>query len=160
MTMVACSHHDSATNATEAAGDIDAYARASADMEKAIATDTALTSYTDSLSFYLGLCEGLSFGNQLAGIDNDRRKMLKIPDYRLGVYSAIAADSISLSFARGIKAGRIVSSRLNDLEMKGVKVNRRLIAEVLVEALNNPPADSATILEADSISNIIIQRLK
>lgn len=155
---VSCSHKaEPAQTAAEAATDSDAYTRAMTDMEAACNVDS-LRSPADSLSYYLGVMEGVSYRRLTAAIPENVRHNVTVDDYRLGIYTVLAADTAGTSYATGLMAGRRLSRYLNDLEARGVKFNRQRLVSTLMKALSEPPADPHVKAEADSIANTLIQR--
>lgn len=144
--------------AANAVDNEDAYQRAMTAMTEAIGNLPAMSTQSDSLSYYLGFFEGLSYKSQLRTISPDQRERVTPDDYRMGIYAAIAADSTSTSFAEGVKAASGCASYLDYLESRGAKINRRRLVATILQALDNPSADSVVIEKADSISNAILLR--
>lgn len=157
LTMSCSKGNDEAIRATEPATSHDDYVASMGRLKALIKGGTSLKNREDSLSYYLGFCEGMSWGKQLKGVGVDSATVEK-DDYLLGVYSSLNADTTSTSFADGVLAASRVARYLDNLESEGVKINRGLLVATIVEALNNLPADEETLAEADDISNQLIMR--
>lgn len=155
--LAACSRStDSATAPVpETAG---AYERALSDLQSELASVAAPATQSDSLSYFLGVCEGMTYGKKLRQISEDQRDEVNPDDYLLGLHSVLAGDTTTASYARGVSLGIETARYLNTLESQGVAVNRRLLAATIAAMLDNPALDSITKNHADSIAGMIIYR--
>lgn len=129
---------------------------------KAIVTDTTpLTGQPDSLSYYLGFCEGLTYRVRVAATDSAMQADIRPEHYLYGLYTALQTDSTSTSYAAGVEAAASAARYVDYLERHGVAINRQLLVETVINALNNPAPDSTVIIEADAAANrLIVAQMK
>lgn len=149
-------HVDEATQDAEAAVDSDAYAAAMGRLKGVLSDTVAMKDGNDSLCYYLGYCEGLVWRRQMVGVGDSVRA--DSDDYMLGLYTTLKSDTVSMSYADGVLAGAKAARYLDHLEESGVKFNRELLVKTILEMLDNTPSEDWAVLEADSISNMLIMR--
>lgn len=155
---LACSHADDEGTATGRPVTDDAYTEALARLGERLDATPAPATRDDSLSFYLGVCEGMTYAEKARQATDAEKADMNPDDYLLGIHSVLQGDTVGVSYARGVSLGVEAARFIAILESQGVDINRRLLAATIATMLENPALDSITRSHADSIAGRIIAR--
>ena len=113
--------------------------------------------FSDSLSSYLGMTQGMRLASDYNSIPEDQKEILKKADILRGFKQVIMTDTTQQGYMTGLSFGLQLAGQLYRYEQAGISIDRAKVYEAYAKAFNSDSVSVEDMREAQTTFQMLAQ---